>query len=229
MLRDPGSAAAASATRRRWAPATGTPGWPGWRKTASWTWTSSARCRLRPTSPPPRSKRIGQLAARVTTAVSVSEVVAAVIAAGAEELQADNVTVYLLDEAGAHLHLASSEPVVHGTVDERNKRYPALLDHPCGANTVITVPLVLPDGSGIGVISIGWADPQRATADAVEFAKAVATLCAQSIRRAEQHDLQRRAHLSQRFLSDATRLISRGPGSRAQRTTPRPSSLIRSR
>ncbi|HUG85740.1 MAG TPA: GAF domain-containing protein, partial [Euzebya sp.] len=182
-------------------------------------------------------RRLISLAGRLSGALRVRDVAQVVATAGAEELGADSVTVYLLDDAGEHMHLAASAgmnpglqqrfatiavsdplpggdalrsqtPVCYQTVAERNARYRQFEDHPHGSGTVIVAPMVLDDAMRIGVVSIGWFGEHRATPRSVAFTQAVADLCGQAVHRARLYDWQRQSYQTQRFMVEATRLLN---------------------
>lgn len=167
-----------------------------------------------------RVGRLVRLAARLTRAAAVAEVCEAVAAAGAAELRADNVVVYLLDEEEQILTLTAQmafdrellgvyhevayddalpigeslrtgQAVTYSSIEERNRRWPAVTQR-TGSSTVVTAPMLVHDDRRIGVIAVGWLD-ERVVEDADRvFVQAVADLCGAAVDRAQLYEVVRR-------------------------------------
>jgi GAF domain-containing protein len=162
---------------------------------------------------PDRLARLIRLAARLSRAVTTPDVAASVVAAGRAELGADAVIVYRLDEdAGVFQQIAETgatpslmarfstvpldaplpagdavtggDLVVYETIEERNRRWPAIGSVE-GAPTTVVAPMLLNGGLRVGVLSLSWRDPRPVDDADRAFCRAVAHLCAQALHRAE--------------------------------------------
>ena len=182
-----------------------------------------------------------QLATRLASATSVADVVTAIVHGGHVAMRADTVSVYLLDGTGSLLRLAGEagmdarirhgfaaipveaplpggealrtrELVCYTTRAERDTRYAPLEGHH-GAGTVIVAPMLGDDGP-LGVLSVGWQEEHRITAQVEALATAVADLCSRTVLRAREHDIAQRTLRGQRILAEASRAFedSRDPG-----------------
>ncbi len=162
----------------------------------------------------------------------VAEVVTSEVRA---ELLADMVSVSLLHAAGKELLLANQQglssttaaewgrlpvsaavpasdavrsgaPVVIGSIEERDARYPHLAhEHTYAA--FATLPLVV-EGRTLGALTVGWTEPRAFSGEEREFLMAVARQCAQAFERARLAEAERRAVERQTFLADAGRELA---------------------
>ena len=163
----------------------------------------------------------------------VAEVVTAKVQT---ELVADMVTVCLLDPAGTHLQLvhhvglASTSaaewqrfpvaealpasdavrgrtPVLVGSLQQRDERYPRLAGQQKTYAAFATLPLVVEERA-LGALTIGWTEPGVFSDEERDFLMAVARQCAQAFERARLAAAERRAIERQTFLADAGRELT---------------------
>jgi GAF domain-containing protein len=184
-----------------------------------------------------RMQRLARLADVLSDAVTVDEVVTAVVAAGTDTLMADSVSVCLLDEeAGVYLlagqgglrpDMAASwssfpsdapVPVVDAVRDrelvviegiaDRERRYPVFGTGPISSNTIAVAPMVVHDRTTIGAISVGFTDVRVLDEVDRAFLAAAGALCGQAVHRARLFEYQQRTVARQRFLLDAGQLLA---------------------
>ncbi len=183
-----------------------------------------------------RLERLVAIAGRLSTAGSTEAVSREVVDASAEELSAQRVAVMVVDESGDQLRMIATAGVdplvveVYGDVDvaadlpasevvrtgelfvtrsraELDRRYPVLADVPMPASMVVA-PLRAPDGSAVGILSIGFAEEGREVdAPTMQFIQGLADMCAQALHRIRVEDQLREVLVQQRFLADAGALL----------------------
>jgi serine phosphatase RsbU (regulator of sigma subunit) len=98
-------------------------------------------------------------------------------------------------------------PVVYGSLEERDTRWPALRGLRSAGSGVVVLPLVTADRT-LGCLHVGW--PQEAVAPFdpdVALLEGLAKVCAAALDRALLHERERRARETLEFLNQATRLM----------------------
>jgi len=86
--------------------------------------------------------------------------------------------------------LLSGTPVLLRSVRERDQRYPALVDVAVDHTAFAVLPLRWA-GANLGVLGLGWVDPQTFPAEHVERMGVVADLCAAAVDRAQAYARER--------------------------------------
>ncbi|CAN5137443.1 hypothetical protein BH23ACT9_BH23ACT9_17630 [soil metagenome] len=184
-----------------------------------------------------RLRRLARLADVLSDAVTVLEATQAVVTAGADELEADSVTVCLLSGDGSGYTLAASgglQPalaeqwrsfpvdapvpvadavrdnalIVIDGIEERERRYPVLGVGPTTSEVLVIAPMVVHEETPIGAMSVGFAEPRELSEVDRAFIQTAADLCGQAVHRARLFEYQQRALARQRFLADATTLLN---------------------
>jgi GAF domain-containing protein len=183
-----------------------------------------------------RMLRLTRLASALADAVTVQQAADAVVKAGGEELQADSVTVCLLGDDGTTYHLVAQGglspentggwesfpadapvPVVDAVrtrtlvvvdgVADRERRYPIFGRGPIASETLVSAPLAHGE-EAIGALTLGFAERRELGDLDRAFVTAAADLCAIAVHRARLSEYQQRALARQRFLAEASVLLS---------------------
>jgi signal transduction histidine kinase/CheY-like chemotaxis protein len=160
-----------------------------------------------------RMRALANLACALAGATSIDDVVHTMVLEGMQAMSADTCMLYKVDATQTNLQLVDERgcpPEVVGQLRsialdsahgqtlqrelwvERNDEYTALLPEVAGIPTqhrracaFWNMPLVV-EGRVIGVLAMGFYEPQRFTADVREFVRAFAQHCAQAVGRAER-------------------------------------------
>ena len=166
-----------------------------------------------------RSSILQRLAASLSRAVSLTDVVETVLVDGVREMQARAALIALRSDDGASLEVlgqhgydaraidrwsrfpvAAALPmseavrtwstVVVADEEERNRRYPLLSDMPMGHHSLVCLPLVA-GGDVIGGMSVTYPVVRRFSSDDESFLEAIASMTAQAMRRATLYETER--------------------------------------
>ena len=189
--------------------------------------------------PPPESdterlRRLQQVTAELSRAMTSEEVVGVVLRRGMELEGAGSGSMWLVDDGAlrvtgtigllpgvtrtfAHIPLdadlpaaavvASRQPVFLRSRADRDTRWPALAGTPTAMEAIAVVPLVV-DDRAIGCLSYGFPDEKEFGEGERDFLVALANVCAQVLDRARLYDAERAASRRVAFLADASRLLN---------------------
>jgi serine phosphatase RsbU (regulator of sigma subunit) len=180
-----------------------------------------------------RTSLLAQYATRLSAAQSVDEVIEAVIGAGGPPVEADEIRIGLVDDARDVLVVHAvepgsrdrpqelpletgldpvidavfrREPVVAGTSDEWQRRYPERGAEAALAGLESTAALQLrwADGRPLGVVSASWRGPTRFDDQTHATLHLIARLAAQALQRAALRDIEHQviADLQERLVTD---------------------------
>jgi serine phosphatase RsbU (regulator of sigma subunit) len=180
-----------------------------------------------------RTSLLAQYATRLSAAQSVDEVIEAVIGAGGPPVEADEIRIGLVDDARDVLVVHAvepgsrdrpqelpletgldpvidavfrREPVVAGTSEEWQRRYPERGAEAALAGLESTAALQLrwADGRPLGVVSASWRGPTRFDDQTHATLHLIARLAAQALQRAALRDIEHQviADLQERLVTD---------------------------
>lgn len=193
--------------------------------------------RMTPEQLADRLARLQQLTGALSRASTVSEVTEAVLSTGVDELAAAEAWVCLLEEGDDWFEVVAEVDAVRSTVDrwrrfprsaplpaadalerdelvvwesleERDRAYPALAGNPMANEAYIIAPMIV-EGVELGAVVLGFESARRIDEAERAFVRAATDQTAQAVRRAQLGERERRAHRWQRFLADASMLLSR--------------------
>ncbi|MDQ1397530.1 MAG: hypothetical protein QOG64_2789, partial [Acidimicrobiaceae bacterium] len=180
--------------------------------------------------------RLQAVTARLSQAQTVAEVADVAVREGAAGVDSTTVALCLLDEQGEYLELVrevgyapdaldewrrfplfdslpavdafrTGEPVLLGSLAERDERYPSLRGRPASNSSFATIPLVA-EGRAFGAITFSWKEDRAFTGDDQRFMVALGNQCAQALERARLAEAERLAAARQAFLAEASRVLS---------------------
>ncbi|HEU0129555.1 MAG TPA: SpoIIE family protein phosphatase [Mycobacteriales bacterium] len=183
-----------------------------------------------------RLRRLQQLTAELSRAMSIDEVAALVLARGLEIESAGSGALWLLDEAAGVLRfqgatgmvpgmaarfaslpldaplpgpatVRTGEPIYLASRADRDTRWPALTGTPSTMEAQAIVPLVV-DDRPIGCLSFGFPEVREFGAGERDFLAALGNVCAQVLDRARLHDAERAATRRVEFLAEAARVLA---------------------
>ena len=184
-----------------------------------------------------RLSRLQELTSELSRSGGVDSVIRAVLSTGSFTLGFDEAWVCLLDEedqsfevvahSGASgpsvdlwqrfprkAHLPASdaldrdELVVWESLADRDRDYPMLRETPMAHSAYVVAPMIV-EGTDVGALILGFADARTFATTDRAFIRAAVDQAAQALLRARLLDKERRAHRWQRFLADASLLLSR--------------------
>jgi serine phosphatase RsbU (regulator of sigma subunit) len=191
-------------------------------------------------APPARLECLQQLTAALSRAATVEDVTEVVVTTVTAALQAQAALVALLrgDDAGtfeivravgylpttleqwrtfpldaplpAGDALRNREMVVLESLEDRDRRYPALRGAPAAHEAFAIVPLLADGTEPMGIIAFGFDHAHALVRSDRSFVQAVADQCAQAIHRARLYDEQRTAAEQRGFLSRAGQALAEG-------------------
>jgi GAF domain-containing protein len=176
-----------------------------------------------------------RLTTALSAAISSDEVAAAILHHGLLELRALVVSLWLIDNESSSLVYAGGagevptgverfasiplgadlpgtvvvstrEPIVYESLDERNRRWPALASIPSTTQASAVLPLEARN-EVIGCLSVGFDDERVIDGDELAQLLTAADQCALALDRAQLFDRERRARETLEFLAEATRLM----------------------
>jgi len=176
-----------------------------------------------------------RLTTALSSAVSSDEVAAAILHHGLVDLGALAVSLWLIDNESSSLVYAGGagevptgverfasipldadlpgtvvvstrEPIVYGSSDERNRRWPALAALPTKTQTSVVLPLEARN-EVIGCFSVGFDDERLIDGEQLAQLLTAADQCALALDRAQLFDRERRSRETLEFLAEATRLM----------------------
>jgi len=176
-----------------------------------------------------------RLTTALSAAISSDEVAAAILHHALLELGALTVSLWLIDNESSSLIYAGGagdvpagverfasiplgadlpgtvvvstrEPIVYGSTDERNRRWPTLASIPSSTKASVVLPLEARNEI-IGCLSVGFDDDRVIDGDELAQLLTAADQCALALDRAQLFDRERRARETLEFLAEATRLM----------------------
>lgn len=184
-----------------------------------------------------RLTRLQAITAALSQAVDVEHVTTVVVEQACRELGGQRGTLSMVDDAGTMLDLVGAfglepdvvskwksypidgnlpasdavrtgELVLIPSLDERDRRYPAIAGTPPHHNHALAcVPLIF-EGRPFGVISLSFPNPRTFPEEDCQFLRALAAQCAQALERARLYEGERARAAHQAFLSEASRLLA---------------------
>lgn len=183
-----------------------------------------------------RLRRLQQVTAELSRAMTTEEVAHTVLTRGMELEGAGSGALWLLDEAAGVLRLQgmggsapglsskfaalpldavlpgshvvrTATPIYLRSRAERDERWPALVGTPSAMEAQAIVPLVV-DGRCIGCLSFGFPEEREIGEGERDFLAALTNVCAQVLDRARLYDAERAASNRVAFLAEASRVLN---------------------
>lgn len=102
----------------------------------------------------------------------------------------------------------SGRMVLLASLEERDRRYPAIAGAPSTTRAFAVIPLVLEDGPPLGTLTIGFLEPREFSEDDQRFLGALAAQCAQALDRARLAAAGQEARRRVEFLAEASRVLA---------------------
>jgi GAF domain-containing protein len=184
-----------------------------------------------------RLAELQELTATLSRAATLEDVASVAITAGMRHLHADAVIACVLDESRSRWEVdrhVGLEPVMveawltlpmdgstpvgqalrHGRLvalesqHDRIRRFPALAAAPSPHEMAVVAPMTAESGRAEGLLVIAYEHGLGIDDATRRTAAAIAGQCGQTIPRARRYDFHRRAHVNQRFLAQASRLLA---------------------
>jgi PAS domain S-box-containing protein len=184
-----------------------------------------------------RLRRLQQVTAALSRAMTTDEVIELVLNRGMELEGAGSGSMWLLDEAAGVLRFAGAagthpglddprfhripldadlpgsavvraqRPLFLRSVAHRDETWPALAGTPTAMEALAVIPLVVNDRS-IGCLSFGFAEEREFGEGERDFLAALANVCAQVLDRARLYEAERAASARVAFLAGASHLLN---------------------
>lgn len=102
----------------------------------------------------------------------------------------------------------SHRPVLLESIEDRDRKYPALAGHSARGQSFAVLPLYLADGSPLGAFTVGFEQPRRLDEEEEAFLVTLAGLMAQALERARAFERAEQASARLAFLSEASAVVS---------------------